>query len=73
MYRDGSEIVDAVGLIGVLMGQKYRVEMIDIRVDQLLPQIGVLLLFTLVLFPISLACFHLAVRSTKRSGTLAQY
>src|SRR2546423_15021660 len=39
MYRDGSEIVDAVGLIGVLMSQKHRVEMIDIGVDQLLAQI----------------------------------
>ena len=29
-----------MGLIGVLMGQKHRVEMVDMRVDQLLAQIG---------------------------------
>ena len=39
----------------------------------LLPQLGVLILFTLVLFPTSMVCFHLAVQSSKRSGALAQY
>ncbi len=42
-------------------------------VMDLLPQLSVLLLFTVVLFPISLSCFHLAVRASKRSGSLAQY
>ena len=42
-------------------------------VGELLPQLGVLLMFTLVLFPLSLTCFHYVVRASKRSGTLAQY
>ena len=40
MHHDRAEIVDAVGLVGVLMGQEHRVEMVDIGVDQLLAQIG---------------------------------
>src|SRR6185437_10938681 len=40
MQYDGAEIVDAVGLIGVLMGEEYRIDMIDLGVDQLLAQIG---------------------------------
>lgn len=39
----------------------------------LLPQLSVLILFTLVLFPFSMLCFHSAVRASKRSGALAQY
>ena len=35
-----AEIVDAVGLVGVLVGQEHRVDMIDPGVDQLLAQIG---------------------------------
>ena len=42
-------------------------------VRDLLPQLGVLVLFTLVLFPFSMVCFHAAVQSSKRSGALAQY
>ena len=42
-------------------------------VVELLPQLGVLLAFAVVLLPLSLACFALAVRATKRSGSLAQY
>ena len=40
VHHDGAEVVDAVGLVGVLMGEEHRVEMVDIGVDQLLAQIG---------------------------------
>ena len=40
MQHDRSEIVDPVGLIGMLMGQEHRIDVIDIGVDQLLAQIG---------------------------------
>ena len=40
MQHHGAEIVDAVGLVGVLMGQEHRVDVVDIGVDQLLAQIG---------------------------------
>src|SRR6266550_8838404 len=40
MQHDGTEIVDAVGLVGMLMGEEYRVDMIDLGVDQLLAQVG---------------------------------
>src|SRR6266403_1718561 len=40
MQHDGTQIVDAVGLVGMLMRQKYRVNVIDLGVDQLLAQIG---------------------------------
>src|SRR6266481_4472920 len=38
MQHDGTEIVDAVGLVGMLMRQEYRVNVIDLGVDQLLAQ-----------------------------------
>src|SRR6185437_17145445 len=40
MYCDGAKIVDPVGLIGVFMGQKHRVEVVHMGVNQLLAQIG---------------------------------
>src|SRR5258708_7480197 len=40
MQHDGTEIVDAVGLVGMLMRQEYRVNVIDLGVDQLLAQVG---------------------------------
>ena len=40
MQHDRTEIVDPVGLVGMLMGQEHRIDMIDIGVDQLLAQIG---------------------------------
>ena len=40
VQHDRTQIVDAVGLVGVLMGQEHRVDVIDIGVDQLLAQIG---------------------------------
>ncbi len=40
MQHDGTEIVDAVGLVGVLVGQEHRVDVIDLGIDQLLAQIG---------------------------------
>ena len=40
MQHHRAQIVDAMGLVGVLMGQKHRVDVIDIGVDQLLAQIG---------------------------------
>ena len=40
MQHDRTQIVDAVGLVGVLVGQEHRVEMIDFGVDQLLAQVG---------------------------------
>ena len=40
VQHHGAEIVDAVGLIGMLMGQKHRVDVVDTGVDQLLAQIG---------------------------------
>src|ERR1051325_1049425 len=38
VQHDRTQIVDAVGLV-MLMGQEYRIDMIDIGVDQLLAQI----------------------------------
>src|SRR4051794_12480954 len=40
MQHDRAEIVDAVGLVGVLVGQEYRIDVIDVGVDQLLAQVG---------------------------------
>jgi hypothetical protein len=40
MQDDGAEIVDAMGLVGMLMGQEHRIDVIDIGVDQLLAQVG---------------------------------
>ena len=40
MQHDGTQIVDAVGLVGVLMGQEHRIDVVDIGVDQLLAQVG---------------------------------
>ena len=40
MQHHRAQIVDAMGLVGVLMGQKHRVDMVDIGVDQLLAQVG---------------------------------
>ena len=40
VQHDRAQIVDAVGLVGVLMGQEHRIDVIDIGVDQLLAQIG---------------------------------
>ena len=40
MQHDRAKIVYAVGLVGVLMGEKHRVDVIDISVDQLLAQVG---------------------------------
>ena len=40
MQHDGTEIVDAVGLVGMLVGEEHRVDMIDLGVDQLLAQVG---------------------------------
>ena len=39
MQHDRAQIVDTVGLVGVLVGQEHRVEVIDIGVDQLFAQI----------------------------------
>ena len=40
MQHDRTQIVDAVGLVGMLMGQEHRIDVIDIGVDQLLAQVG---------------------------------
>ena len=40
VQHDGAQVVDAMGLVGVLMGQKHRVDMVDMGIDQLLSQIG---------------------------------
>ncbi len=40
MQHDRAQIVDAVGLVGMLMGEKHRIDVIDLGVDQLLAQIG---------------------------------
>ncbi len=40
MHHDRAQIVDAMGLVGVLVGQKHRVDVVDMGVDQLLAQIG---------------------------------
>ena len=40
MQHDRTQIVDAVGLVGVLMGQKHGVDVIDLGIDQLLAQVG---------------------------------
>lgn len=42
-------------------------------IAQLLPEISVLLLFSLVFFPLGLLAFHLAVQRTKVTGTLGHY
>ena len=39
MQHHRAQIVDAVGLVGMLVGQEHRVEVIDFGVDQLLAQI----------------------------------
>jgi ABC-2 type transport system permease protein len=43
------------------------------RMQELLPQIGALLLFVAVLLPLGLFCFSLAVRKAREEGSLAQY
>ncbi len=40
VHHQRTQIVDAMGLVGVLMGEKHRIDMIDIGVEQLLAQIG---------------------------------
>ena len=40
VHHDRAKIVDAMGLVGMLMGQKHRIDVIDLGVDQLLAQIG---------------------------------
>ncbi len=35
-----AQIVDAMGLVGVLMRQEHRVDVVDLAVDQLLAQVG---------------------------------
>src|SRR3981081_2274122 len=40
MHHDRAEIVDGRGLVVMLMGQKHRVDVIDVSVNQLLAQIG---------------------------------
>ena len=35
-----AQVVDAVGLVGMLVGQKHRVDVIDFCIDQLLAQVG---------------------------------
>ena len=40
VHHDRTQIVDAMGLVGVLMGQEHRIDVIDVGVDQLLAQIG---------------------------------
>jgi hypothetical protein len=40
VHHHRAEIVDAVGLVGVLMGQEHSIEMIDGGIDQLLAEIG---------------------------------
>src|SRR4051794_13237628 len=39
VQHDRTQIVDAMGLVGMLMGQEYRIDVIDIGVDQLLAQV----------------------------------
>src|ERR1700678_2859591 len=39
MQHDRSEIVDAVGLVGMLMGQEHGVDVVNMGIDQLLAQI----------------------------------
>src|SRR3984957_7292442 len=39
MQHDREEAVDARGLVGMLMGQKHRVDVVNVGVDQLLAQI----------------------------------
>jgi ABC-2 type transport system permease protein len=39
----------------------------------LLPTFGILILFAVILMPLSILSFHWAVRRTKRTGTLVQY
>ena len=34
-----AKVVDAVGMVGVGMSEKHRVEPIDVRIEKLLPQI----------------------------------
>src|SRR5262249_29944653 len=40
MQHHRPQIVDAMGLIGVLMGEIHGVDVIDVRIDQLLAQVG---------------------------------
>ena len=40
MQHHRAQIVNAVGLVGMLVGQKYRIDVVDMSVDQLLTQVG---------------------------------
>ena len=40
MQHDGTQIVHAVSLVGVLVGQEHRIDVIAFGVDQLLAQVG---------------------------------
>ncbi len=40
MQHHRAQIVDAMGLVGMLVGEEHRIETVDFGVDQLLAQIG---------------------------------
>ena len=40
LYEETAQVVDAVGVVGVLVGEEHRVEAVDLGVKQLLAQIG---------------------------------
>src|ERR1700722_2389935 len=40
VQHDRTQVIDAMGLVGMLMGQEHRVDVIDLGVDQLLAQVG---------------------------------
>src|SRR6201995_2201301 len=40
MQHHRAEIVDAMGLVGMLMGEKHRIDVVDLGIDQLLAQVG---------------------------------
>ena len=68
MQRIGQLMPVTHALEGMRMALFGNVKIADLRT-----QLAVLLVFAAVLFPISLVSFYMAVWSTKRSGSLAQY
>jgi len=37
---EGAQVVDAVGLVGMLVRQEHRIDVVDIGIDELLAQVG---------------------------------
>ena len=40
VHKQRAQIVDAVGVIGMLVGEQYAIEPVDLRLEQLLAAVG---------------------------------